>query len=405
LHKKGQKEGECAISICVTYQRQKKYYPAGIDLTAKSFDRIMTAKRRSEADKATYNKIHAAESKASNIAEKLHPFTFERFEKLYVENREAAGTLAAAFDNYIAELRSQDRISTAVFYTCSKVSIENFKERMLLSHVTVKFIKEYETWMTGRGRSTTSIGMYLRALRAIIKRAIKDDDFDQPYPFANYEIPTGAGNKRWLSDDDIYRLYNYTGVFQRAKDFWFFSFFGCGMNFKDIVNLKYSNIDLDKNVVSYYRSKTIWTKKKKEKIQIDYTEDMKRIVEEYGTGKDGENFVFPILQKGITPEREMQLKDQFIHVINNDLKEIAKELKIKPFSTYSCRHSWATVQQNEGLNVGAISKMLGHANSSTTAAYLGSLNVKTIRQATENANAFKKQKPATGKVVPMGEVG
>jgi integrase/recombinase XerD len=401
--KKGQKEKTCSITICVTHQRQRKYYNTGISLTAKDFDKIMTAERRSEADKKIYKKIRSAETKANDIIEKLPIFSFPQFEKLFIQKREDVGTLVAAFDGYINELKSEGRIATATSYNSAKISLVKFRPGLLLSDITGKFLKDYEAWMIKQNRSYSSIGMYLRGLRAVINRSIKNGEFEGDYPFLNYEIPSGTGNKRWLPDEQIAALYNYTGEFERAKDYWFFSFFSCGMNPKDICRLKFSDIDTDKNIISYFRAKTIRTKKKKEKIQIDFTEDMKRIVAEYGTGKSGDNYIFPILQKGITPEREMQLKNQFVHVINNDLKEIAKELKIKPFTSYSSRHSWATVQQNEGLNIAAISKMLGHADAKTTESYLGSLNVKTIRQATENAAAFKKQKP--GKVVPMEKAG
>ena len=43
-------DDECSVTIRVTHDRKKKYYPTKISMKATEFDRIMTAKRRNEAD-------------------------------------------------------------------------------------------------------------------------------------------------------------------------------------------------------------------------------------------------------------------------------------------------------------------------------------------------------------------
>jgi integrase/recombinase XerD len=59
---------------------------------------------------------------------------------------------------------------------------------------------------------------------------------------------------------------------KKAKAFWFFSYACNGMNFKDIANLKYKDIEGD--VIKFHRAKTKRTKKKKDKTTVflnDYT--------------------------------------------------------------------------------------------------------------------------------------
>ena len=50
----------------------------------------MTAKRRSENDNAMYKQIHSFESKALDALEGLPVFTFDKFEDIYLQNRDAA---------------------------------------------------------------------------------------------------------------------------------------------------------------------------------------------------------------------------------------------------------------------------------------------------------------------------
>lgn len=39
-----QKNGKCTVSLRITHQQKKKYYPTGIRLTVKEFERIINAK-------------------------------------------------------------------------------------------------------------------------------------------------------------------------------------------------------------------------------------------------------------------------------------------------------------------------------------------------------------------------
>ncbi|MFZ1288692.1 MAG: tyrosine-type recombinase/integrase [Melioribacteraceae bacterium] len=58
-------------------------------------------------------------------------------------------------------------------------------------------------------------------------------------------------------------------------------------------------------------------------------------------------------------------------MINKHLKNIAKNLKIeKNLSTYSTRHSFATVLKRFGVNTSFISDALGHSNIKTAERYL-----------------------------------
>lgn len=54
------------------------------------------------------------------------------------------------------------------------------------------------------------------------------------------------------------------------------------------------------------------------------------------------------------------------------MADIGKELKIGNISTYTARHSFATVLKRSGANIAYISESLGHNNLQTTEHYLAS---------------------------------
>jgi len=63
---------------------------------------------------------------------------------------------------------------------------------------------------------------------------------------------------------------------------------------------------------------------------------------------------------------------ELIRRTNKRLKEIGKSLNIDHLSTYSARHSFATVLKRSGANIAYISESLGHADQKTTENYLAS---------------------------------
>ncbi|GAB2841336.1 tyrosine-type recombinase/integrase [Ferruginibacter profundus] len=390
-----QKDGNCSVSIRVTSQRKKKYYPTGISLKAPDFERIMIAKRRSEADKEVYNKIHSFESKAIEAVGTLSVFTFGMFEDIYLENRDAADSIAFGFDKYIKELREENRIGTAVSYEVAKKSIESFKKGLKYADITKAFLMQYENWMLEKEKSKTTVGIYLRSLRAIFNRASIDKSL---YPFGEgkgkYSIPTSKNIKKALTLEEIAKIFNYqptAGTNEgMAKDYWIFIYLCNGLNVKDLCLLKRKNIE--GNILKYERAKTKRSKKDSEKIVVSLKSEALAIIKTWGVPSiNPESYVFPHLQKGITAERERQIIQQLTKTINKFMKRIAGALKInKEVTTYFARHSFATVLRNSGVSMEFISEALGHSDMKTTKSYLAGFEVEKIHETTNALTAFSK---------------
>ena len=118
-------------------------------------------------------------------------------EEIYLNNKEASDNLSSAFGKYIEELQIENRIGTAVSYRVAKPSLESFKSGLKFADISPALLKRYEAWMIQNGKSKTTVGIYLRSLRAIFNMAKIDKTL---YPFGKnkYTIPSGRNVKKAL---------------------------------------------------------------------------------------------------------------------------------------------------------------------------------------------------------------
>lgn len=388
----------CAVSIRVTFQRQRKYYATGISIEEKSFDRIMKsfslAKKGeqrinlSQEEKEIKGRLIDFNKKANNAIAGLDVFTFSLFEKIYLQNRAAIDKVSAAFDEYIGELKGDGRIGTALSYECAKKSICSFRPGLRFADVDKGFLTRYEKWMAEKGNTSTTTGIYLRSLRTLFNRADLNRSL---YPFGKgkdkYQIPAGRNIKKALSLEEVSKIFNYKTVpgsnRDRARDYWILSYLCNGANLKDICLLKRKNIDGD--FLTFERSKTKRTKKDGQKIVVSLKPQAKEIIKKWGQPSiSPESFVFPHLAPETTPDQERKIVQNLTQLINKNMKAIAKDLGInKDVSSYSARHSFSTVLKRSGASIEFISEALGHSNISTTKAYLGSFEKETLQKTTE----------------------
>jgi integrase/recombinase XerD len=283
-----------------------------------------------------------------------------------------------------------------VCYQTSYYSFERFRGNVAFADVTVDYLNEYEKWMLKQNYSKTTIGIYVRSLRAIFNEAIEDGLIKRDkYPFGRrrYQIPTSRNVKKALTLDDVSKIYYYQPVCQQeqwAKDFWLFSYLGNGINPKDIACLKYKNIEGDYFI--FERAKTEKaTRSDPKPISVFITDDMRAIIDRWANkDKISNNYVFPILESNITALRQYELIELFIRSINDWLVKIRKKLRIeKRLTTYVARHTFSTVLKRSGVSTEFIQESLGHTNILTTEKYLDSFEKDVKREYVGNLTAFK----------------
>lgn len=279
------KNGNCSVKIRVTFNRKRKYYSTGIDLVPNEFEKIMNAKRRTPEQKEIRLKLDRFCTKATGVIDNLPYFNFDSFEESFFEFRDTSNSVSFAFDKYIDQLKIENRIGTAVSYESAKKSLESFKKDLTFADITSALLKRYENWMLQQNKSSTTIGIYLRSLKAIYNLQNIDKSI---YPFGEskdkYSIPTGKNIKKALTIEEVAKIYNYQApkgsTKDMAKDYWLFLYLCNGMNVKDFCQLKWSNIDGE--FIKYQRAKTKRTKKESKNIVVALKPEILKIIQKWG---------------------------------------------------------------------------------------------------------------------------
>ena len=375
-------DGNYPIKLTVYYGRQKKRYKTPFKATQEVYDRLLANRLRDESTKQLKRQTVSWLDKQTLIAERIVPFTFTDFENVFYAEKTQSRKIQlndgvnSIFEKHIQALNDEGRISTARSYQDSLTSMLSYKKNLKVSQITPDFLKGYEKWMTDNGRSLTTVGMYVRALRTIFNMAIENEVIDaSKYPFKKYTIPAPQKISRTLKKEEIRQIINYTAKRDAdavALDYWVFSFISNGMNFKDIALLKYGNINGD--FLEFRRAKTKRTTNNNSlPIMVPLDENLLYIIKKRGNkSKKKEDYIFPILKHGLTPQEEYDHIKTFVRNTNKRLTRVGIELGLSlKVTSYVARHCFATIQKNNNAPLAYISEALGHSNLKTTQNYFG----------------------------------
>lgn len=381
LDKRRKKNGNVyPVKLRIIYDRQNRLYGTVFDLTTEDFDKVMGAKPRDEF-KAIRKKLDAIEDKAIKIIRELHEFSFSEFGTRFTGKSIDPKNVFHVFEEYIAELEKEDRIGTANSYSCALSSLKRFysKESLSFKEVNASLLKDFEAWSIMRGNSQTTVGIYLRSLRTIyniaLDRKIANRD-DYPFGRKKYELPAPRNIKKALSIPEIKKIFEFETnnlTLKYHRDLWIFSYLCNGANIKDICLLKYSDIKGDS--IIFRRAKTAITNRKSKPIVATYTDYIKGIIDEWGDkSRKMDAFIFPVINDTDSERRTKEKVALLVKQINKYIDDVAKACDIMSrVTTYTARHSFATVLKRSGVSTSYISEFLGHADEKTTESYLGSI--------------------------------
>lgn len=196
------------LKLRVTFERISEYYQTIFDLTKDDYEKL-TASRISNELQSIRDKLKEIESTAENTLSNLSPFSLTEFEKDFIQDNPLfrkrkykalapvqirnefdyspfikkfsilseenlkCDTIFFHYQCFIKKVIVEGRVSSAMYYHCSYVSLKKFRGNVRFQDVTVSFLHEYENWLKQKNISKTTIGMYLRPLRTIFNEAIE----------------------------------------------------------------------------------------------------------------------------------------------------------------------------------------------------------------------------------------
>lgn len=381
LDKRRSKEGNVyPVKIRVYFDDDDRSYKTGIDLAEKEWEKMNGKNLRDDDLRTVKRKVNKFLEKANKIIDSLEEFTFEAFKEAYYEERKIRklSSLKDLFDMYVEELNKNDQVGTAISYGTTLNSIEKFRKNMKVSDVNKDFLNQYERWLMSKDLSPSTAGIYLRQLRRIMNVAIDKGLLSRDkYPFKGFTIPTSRNIKKALKESEVKALLDFrtdNEGWRKGLDFWLFSYLSNGMNMTDICHLKPDC--LEGTFFHFIREKTKRTRKKNLKpIKVPLSERSIQIIERWRNRDEGNPYLFPVLDPGMTAIQIKYRIQDFIYFVNKQMKEIAKELKFDvKVGTYVARHSHSTILKRKGAPTQLIKENLGHSSELITEYYLDDFN-------------------------------
>jgi len=391
------------VRIYTKTPRKQKFYPTDFEFSEDEFKSIWLTQKPRKEHLPIRDQIRAVEVHFKQVAEQLHPFSFETFETILFSGS-GTNDINHLFNQTIEQYKRLGKFGSAKNYYQSLRSLLEFagKPTILFAEITTRFLQDFENYVLNvKQYRQNTLATYIRPLRAIFNKAIAENYIKQEnYPFGRnsknkYEIKTGTSIKKALSKVQLRELFQYTPANepeQRILDFFFFSYFGNGINLMDIAHLQYENIVPDfqnPDRIIFVRRKTGKTKQNPTMTTIYLNDQLRQILQRYCTEDHSpKNYVFDILQKSDSPEIKHKKVKAFNFTINHHLKKICGKIGLPQISFYAARHSFATNAINNGASMEFVSKSLSHSSLKQTETYFAGFEDQVARQMAENARKF-----------------
>ena len=322
-----------------------------------------------------------------------------------VERKNAKDDLRLYIPEVIGMLKREGKFPAMHVYACTLRSYEKFcaEERhpknitaslSMQEIFTPERLKEYEDWLAGQQSSPNTISTYMRTLQAVYNRWMSPGiEGYNPVLFKDVYTKVESRTKLALTAEQMEQLRNtdfsvLTLRQQQVLTYFLLMFMLRGMPFIDLAHLRKS--DLRNRRITYRRHKT------GKLMVVDVPPDAMRLLQKYRDKTDSE-YLFPLLHGGLFMEEHHHRYQETLRHFNRELARLMKQLLPGvSVSSYTARHTWATLAYHSGVPVGLISQSLGHSSIRVTMTYLKPFDAEVIdrinRQVISLVKKSKKKK-------------
>lgn len=298
----------------------------------------------------------------------------------------------------IKELKDEKRYGTAHIYQSTLNAFTEFCgcKVIYFNQLNRATLKQFETHLRDKQLSWNTVSTYMRTLRGAYNKAVDQHlAIEDSRLFKN--VYTGVKNdtKRALEVEDTNKLLNGIPLKELPEDLimcrvWANLMFQLrGMPFVDLAYLHKS--DLKGNVLSYHRQKT------GTEMTVDVPETAMGLIHTYRNTDPDSPYLFPILNGKNKGEDLYMEYQQALRTMNYNLDRLGVKCGVTAgISTYSLRHTWATLAKYCHFSEQLISEAFGHSSTKMTETYMKSFKKEEIKKANDTiilyvANGGKKR--------------
>ncbi|HTK19194.1 MAG TPA: site-specific integrase [Mucilaginibacter sp.] len=276
-------------------------------------------------------------------------------------NGNAKVTFYNFFQEQIDLWEVEKAYNTIKTYKSTLNVLKQFNNKLNFGDLTYLTIQQFDLYMS-KTRSNSVGGKFTKHknLKCVIREAIKKGFMttDQnPYRF--FKIKSAVGKREFLTISEVTKLMNLdipekNGFHNRVRDLFLFSCFS-GLRYSDLMNLKWSNVDLKKHCLTVQMVKT------KKVLTIPLVPQAERIIEKYG------KHIIKTPTLRVMPKMANQ-------VLNREIKILMDDLGIQKHITFhASRHTFASNLIEAKTNILYVRDLLGHSQLSETQIYAKSL--------------------------------
>lgn len=380
-NRRAKQDGTYPILLRIVHHRVSSQISTGIFVKEKDWDskgrKIKPSYRGTESVARLNNQLLKKKTEAVDIVTKLDEQ--KRLDSLSViqlkeliERKVEKLSVLKFTEKLIADMKEAHQLGNARAYqsVLGILKTTNKGKDLTFQDLNYHFLLKLEQAHYAKGNEVNGLAFYMRTIRAIYNKAIKQGLADKEmYPFANYQIKSTKTRKRAITIEAIRKIesliFEPSDPLFHTRNYFLLSFYMRGITFADLAYLKMSSL-VDGRII-YQRKKT------DKPYNIKITDEIKALLDCYISDQEKDDFIFPIIK------RESE-EDQYKSVLlarkrfNKKLKKIAELCDIQEnLTSYVSRHSFATRAKNLGVPIATISDMLGHADTKTTEVYLDSL--------------------------------
>lgn len=299
-----------------------------------------------------------------------------------MKEKTSSTILSAYLPGIIEELSSAGKFAAVHTYRCTFQSFTHFwggrDAPMSLAQVfTPGTLKSYQDWLIRRGLSWNTVSTYMRTLRTIYNRIFSlfaSSEFGatlyyNPKLFEGVYTKIESRTKRSLTENQMQvlmtaDLQSFQKASRRSLAYFRLMFLFRGMPFIDLAHLR--KCDIHGNQIIYCRHKT------GRQLTVGIPKEALALIRELKDVNPDSIYLFPILDNTLT-DSQQQYRNYLdaLRRFNKQLSKITSQLLPgKRVSSYTARHTWATLSFHMGIPVGVISKALGHSSIQVTETYL-----------------------------------
>ena len=260
---------------------------------------------------------------------------------------------------------------TAKLYECTLNKVKAYDSKIKAEDVDKRWLVGFENYCL-QDMSINGYSVYMRNIRTVINWLIERDIINN-YPFKNFTIKREETVHRALNASQVRELMKINSPIYiiRYRDFFLLMIYLIGINPKDLLNLKASNI-IDGRIV-YHRFKT----NKLYSIKIE--PEAMEIIKKYS----GNKYLLKFMD---------HINDYlgFVKRANNNLR------KLKGFdniTSYWARHTWASIAFEAGVSKDIISLALGHSNGVKVTDIYIKYDLRMIDEANRKVIDYIKRQP------------